>query len=109
MRICIATAKGIASALGAPLIGVSTLDAVAWQLQKGGARGEALVVADAMRKEVYPVRYRLSDEGAVRLEPDTVVKAAEEAAALPDNDALLIACATAFPTKAPCASSPTPS
>ncbi len=91
VRICIATAKGIASALGAPLIGVSTLDAVAWQLQKGGARGEALVVADAMRKEVYPVRYRLSDEGAVRLEPDTVVKAAEEAAALPDNDALLIA------------------
>lgn len=91
VRICIATAKGIASALGAPLIGVSTLDAVAWQLQKGGARGEALVVADAMRKEVYPVRYRLSDEGAVRLEPDTVVKAVEEAAALPDNDALLIA------------------
>ena len=91
VRICIATAKGIASALGAPLIGVSTLDAVAWQLQKGGARGEALVVADAMRKEVYPVHYRLSDEGAVRLEPDRVVKAAEEAAALPDNDALLIA------------------
>ena len=91
VRICIATAKGIASALGAPLIGVSTLDAVAWQLQKGGARGEALVVADAMRKEVYPVRYRLSDEGAVRLEPDRVVKAAEEAAALSDNDALLIA------------------
>ncbi|WP_058985128.1 tRNA (adenosine(37)-N6)-threonylcarbamoyltransferase complex transferase subunit TsaD [Hugonella massiliensis] len=91
VRICIATAKGIASALGAPLIGVSTLDAVAWQLQKGGARGEALVVADAMRKEVYPVRYRLSDEGAVRLEPDRVVKAVEEAAALPVNDALLIA------------------
>jgi N6-L-threonylcarbamoyladenine synthase/protein kinase Bud32 len=91
VRICIATAKGIASALGAPLIGVSTLDAVAWQLQAAGARGEALVVADAMRKEVYPVRYRLADEGAVRLEPDTVVKATEAAAALPDGDGLLIA------------------
>ena len=91
VRICIATAKGIASAFGAPLIGVSTLDAVAWQLQKGGARGEALVVADAMRKEVYPVRYRLDDEGAVRLEPDRVVKAVEEAAALPNSDTLLIA------------------
>ncbi|MCC6108558.1 MAG: tRNA (adenosine(37)-N6)-threonylcarbamoyltransferase complex transferase subunit TsaD [Denitrobacterium sp.] len=91
VRICIATAKGIASALGAPLIGVSTLDAVAWQLQAAGARGEALVLADAMRKEVYPVRYRLADEGAVRLEPDTVVKATEAAAALPDGDGLLIA------------------
>ena len=91
VRICIATAKGIASSLGAPLIGVSTLDAVAWQLQAAGARGEALVVADAMRKEVYPVRYRLADEGAVRLEPDTVVKAAEAAAALPDGENLLIA------------------
>ena len=79
VRIAMATAKGIASALGVGLIGVSTLDAVAWGAQDAGVRGQVAVVADAMRKEVYPVRYLLSDEGASRLEADRVVKA--EAAA----------------------------
>ena len=36
------------------------------------ARG-LLVVADAMRREVYPVEYRLDDEGAVRLTADRVI------------------------------------
>lgn len=31
VRIALATAKGIASALGVPLIGFNTLDAVAWR------------------------------------------------------------------------------
>ncbi|WP_283170130.1 tRNA (adenosine(37)-N6)-threonylcarbamoyltransferase complex transferase subunit TsaD [Curtanaerobium respiraculi] len=94
VRIAIATAKGAASALEVPLVGVSTLDAVAWQLQAAGYRGEALVLADAMRKEVYPVRFRLTDEAAIRLEPDTVVKAAVEAeriGAPSDAPSLLIA------------------
>ena len=56
VRICIASAKGVAQALRVPLVGVSTLDAIAWQLQAAGHRGRALVLADAMRKEVYPVR-----------------------------------------------------
>ena len=38
-------------------------------------RGPVLVVADAMRKEVYPVRFAVSDAGIVRLEADRVVKA----------------------------------
>ena len=75
VRICLATAKGMASALELPLVGVSSLDAVAWGAWKQGARGALLVAADAMRKEVYPVRYSLTDAGVARLEVDRVVKA----------------------------------
>ena len=76
VRIAMATAKGVASALGVGLIGVSTLDAVVWNAWAKGVRGRALVVADAMRHEVYPVRYLVDDAGAHRTEPDSVVKAA---------------------------------
>ena len=67
VRIAMATAKGIASALVVGLVGVSSLDAVAWGVWEFGARGEVAVVADAMRKEVYPVRYLVDDAGAHRL------------------------------------------
>ena len=90
VRIAMATAKGIASALEVGLVGVSSLDAVAWGVWEFGARGEVAVVADAMRKEVYPVRYLVDDAGAHRLEADRVVKAdlaAEE----------LVECDTATP------------
>lgn len=77
VRICVATAKGIASALRVPLVGVSTLDAVAWGAWLACKRGDLVVVADAMRKELYPVRYKLSDEGIERLDADSVIKAQE--------------------------------
>lgn len=82
VRIAMATAKGVASASGVGLIGVSTLDAVAWNAWAKGVRGRALVVADAMRHEVYPVRYLVDDAGAHRTEPDSVVKAAAAAESL---------------------------
>ncbi len=79
VRIGVATAKGLACGLAAPLYGVSTLDAVAWRAWHAGVRGRLGVVADAMRKEVYPVRYVLDDAGVTRLEPDTVAKPAQVA------------------------------
>lgn len=88
VRIALATAKGIASALEVGLVGVSSLDAVAWGAWKAAERGELLVVADAMRREVYRVEYRLDDEGAVRLTADRVIKAeafAEELDGQPDR------------------------
>lgn len=91
VRICMATAKGMAEALEVPLVGVSTLDAIAWGLQLAGIRGEALVVADAMRREVYPVRYNLIDTGIVRCNADAVVKAQDLAEELPASDTLVIA------------------
>lgn len=99
VRICMATAKGIASALEVPLYGASTLDAVAWNAWAEGVRGRTLVVADAMRKEVYPALFELDGEGARRLTSDAVVKAADAAAWVgraeqeafgPSNGALLI-------------------
>lgn len=75
VRIAMATAKGIASALGVGLIGVSSLDAVAWNAQAEGVRGRLAVVADAMRREVYPVRYVLDDRGVRRTEADRVMEA----------------------------------
>ena len=79
VRVAMATAKGIASALEVPLVGVSSLDAVAWNAWAAGERGPLSVVADAMRKEVYPVRYLLNDTGIERLEADRVVKAEDAA------------------------------
>lgn len=75
VRIALATAKGVAHALGVALVGVSTLDAIAWGAWDGGVRGMGAVVADAMRQEVYPVRFRLHEAGVQRLETDVVIKA----------------------------------
>lgn len=75
VRIALSTAKGMASALAVPLYGISSLDVVAWNLWDSGIRGDCLVLADAMRKEVYPVRYCVDEEGVTRRDADTVVKA----------------------------------
>jgi len=77
VRICMATAKGVAMALEVGLYGVSTPDAVAWRLWADGVRGRVAVVADAMRKEVYPVRYVISEAGITRGNSDVVMKAAD--------------------------------
>lgn len=77
VRICMASAKGIAIGLDLPLFGVSTADAQAWQQWDLGVRGSVVVVGDAMRKEVYPVRYMLTDGGVERLNTDFVMKAAK--------------------------------
>ncbi|MGI6215989.1 MAG: tRNA (adenosine(37)-N6)-threonylcarbamoyltransferase complex transferase subunit TsaD [Coriobacteriales bacterium] len=79
VRIGVATAKGIASGLGCPLYGASTLDAVAWEAWAKGFRGHLGVVNDALRKEVYPVRYEVDDSGIERLDPDNVDKPAAAA------------------------------
>lgn len=77
VRIAMATAKGIASALEVGLVGVSTQEAIAWGAQAAGLRGRLLVASDAMRKEIYPAFFQLSDGGVQRLSPDVVVKAGE--------------------------------
>lgn len=92
VRIALACAKGIASALEVGLVGVSSLDAVAWGAWKASERGSLLVVADAMRREVYPVEYRLSDAGVERVTADRVIKAdafAEELSATSASDRLI--------------------
>jgi N6-L-threonylcarbamoyladenine synthase len=95
VRIGVATAKGLACGLEAPLHGTSTLDAVAWGLWARGVRGVAGVVGDAMRREVYPGLYRLTDAGAERLfASEAVCKAADAAglwASRPDAASIVLA------------------
>lgn len=81
VRIAMATAKGMANALEVPLYGVSSLDAVAWNIQVNKRYGHLLVAADAMRQEVYPVEFILDEAGITRLGADSVVKAEEAAVA----------------------------
>lgn len=66
VRIGVATAKGLARACNIPLYAISTLDAVAYTRFLEGVRGNLCVLDDAMRKEVYPGLYTLTDEGVTR-------------------------------------------
>lgn len=82
VRIALATAKGIATALQLPIVGINTLEAVAWRAWAAGTRGHIFVVADAMRQEIYPFLCESTEDGIKRLSPDKVLKAekcAEEA------------------------------
>ena len=55
LRVGMATAAAFADALGVPVHGVCSLDAIAREV---GADRELLVVTDARRREVYWARYR---------------------------------------------------
>lgn len=79
VRIAVATAKGLAHGWGVPLVGLGTLDAVAWRF----AEHEGLVgiVGDAMRGEVYPCTFRCGDGRVERLDAYRVMRPAEVAAA----------------------------
>ena len=86
VRIGMATAKGLAQGLGAPLVAVPTLDAVAFgalrAASEAGAGDSVAVVGDAMRQEVFAVRYRSGPAGALRLDPFAALKPADVARAL---------------------------
>ncbi|NLE79290.1 MAG: tRNA (adenosine(37)-N6)-threonylcarbamoyltransferase complex dimerization subunit type 1 TsaB [Rhodococcus sp.] len=70
LRVGMATAAAFADALGIPVHGVCSLDAIAVQV---GSDRDLLVVTDARRREVYWARY----SGGVRIEGPGVVKPAE--------------------------------
>ncbi|MDH7480056.1 MAG: tRNA (adenosine(37)-N6)-threonylcarbamoyltransferase complex dimerization subunit type 1 TsaB, partial [Syntrophomonadaceae bacterium] len=61
LRIGIATAKGLAQALGVPLVGVPTLDALALNL--AGSAGLICPILDARKGEIYTALYRSPHPG----------------------------------------------
>ncbi len=70
LRVGLVTARTLALALGVPVHGVSSLDAVALRAVEtlGLAEGaEVLVVADARRREVYWARYRVTAVAGIEL------------------------------------------
>jgi len=71
LRIAVATAQGLAHGLDRPLIGVSTLDAMAAALAPAAENNEIYPVIDAKRQEVFTAGYdshgrRLTDYRALR-------------------------------------------
>lgn len=62
LRVGMATAAAFADALGLPVHGVCSLDALAARVRASGATGTLVVVTDARRREAYHARY--SPEGA---------------------------------------------
>ncbi len=68
LRVGMATAAAYGHALGIPVHGVCSLDAIG-----GHTTGEVLVVTDARRREVYWARYR----GGVRIEGPGVAAAVD--------------------------------
>ncbi len=83
LRVGLVTAVTMGHALGIPVHGVCSLDALAEQAlaQSSPDVAELLVATDARRKEVYWARYARGDDGPVALGEPAVDRPAE----LPDD------------------------
>ncbi|NGQ96061.1 tRNA (adenosine(37)-N6)-threonylcarbamoyltransferase complex dimerization subunit type 1 TsaB [Brevibacillus sp. SYP-B805] len=72
VRIGVATAKSMAWALGIPVVGVSSLQAVA--MNAAGFSGGIVPMFDARRGQVYTGGYRTQEDGSVALAlPERIV------------------------------------
>ncbi len=85
LRVGMATAAAYAHALGVPVYGVCSLDVIGQD-----TTGDALVVTDARRREVYWARYRdgVRVDGPAVNAPADVPAGAEAVAGSPDHAAL---------------------
>jgi tRNA threonylcarbamoyl adenosine modification protein YeaZ len=86
LRVGMATASAYGHALGIPVYGVCSLDAIG-----GQTSGQVLVVTDARRREIYWARYRdgVRTEGpAVSAPADVDPGPAQSAAGSPEHAAL---------------------
>ncbi|WP_343571636.1 tRNA (adenosine(37)-N6)-threonylcarbamoyltransferase complex dimerization subunit type 1 TsaB [Mycobacterium sp.] len=86
LRVGMATASAYGHALGIPVYGVCSLDAIG-----GQTNGEVLVVTDARRREIYWARYRDGvrvDGPAVSAPADVVAGRAQSVAGSPDHAGL---------------------
>ena len=90
LRIGIATAKGLAFALGLPLFGVSTLDALASHVFPG--KGDLVCpLLDARKSQVYMACYQYGGPGEIeRISPYRVIFPEELNAFLPDSHRVLL-------------------
>ncbi|MGD8991449.1 MAG: tRNA (adenosine(37)-N6)-threonylcarbamoyltransferase complex dimerization subunit type 1 TsaB [Desulfobacterales bacterium] len=83
LRIGIATIKGLASAVDKPVVGLSTLETLAWQC---GAQTRLICpLLDARKAEVYAATYRFNNDCLIRetaacaVNPEAFVRGIREA------------------------------
>ncbi len=90
LRVGIAAAKAAAHALRVPMIGISSLDLLAWPLRHTDR--ELVAVIDARRGEVFHARYRPTPGGLQRLTEPEVTEPDDLRADLEavDGDYLLV-------------------
>lgn len=88
LRIGMATVKGLATAAGKPLYGVSTLDVIAAGCTGGGRL--ICAVLDARKKEVYTAFYRCDDLGIPRRVSEIAVLAPEKLVELISEPVLMV-------------------
>jgi tRNA threonylcarbamoyl adenosine modification protein YeaZ len=88
LRVGMATAAAYGHALGIPVHGVCSLDAIG--IETAAAPGEVLVVTDARRREVYWARYRdgVRIDGPAVDAPADVPADADAVAGSPEHGAL---------------------
>lgn len=84
LRVGIAAAKAMAHALRVPMIGISSLDLLAWPLRHSDR--ELVAVVDARRGEVFHARYRPTPGGVQRLTEPEVTSPVELRAELQASD-----------------------
>jgi tRNA threonylcarbamoyladenosine biosynthesis protein TsaB len=87
LRIGMATAKGLATAAGKPLLGVSTLDSLAARCVSSSL---ICAVLDARKKEVYAAFYRRNDNGFSERISDMMVITPEKLAGIIREPVLLV-------------------
>ena len=75
VRIGVATVKGLAFASGKPCIGVSTLEALAYNLRSH--KGIIVPVMNARRSQVYTAIFESDGNDIVRLLPDSAIAISE--------------------------------
>ncbi len=71
LRVGIATANGLAQALGKPMVAVSSLDLLAHAYKHAGT--DIVAVIDARRSEVYAARYEIRGDEIRRVMEPTVL------------------------------------
>jgi len=94
LRVGLATARGLAVAAGKPLIGVTTLEAIAWPVRQEAKDGAAIIATfDARRNEAYLQCFAAS--GASITEP-ALVSLDEVAAHVPDQALICVGTGSAL-------------
>lgn len=90
LRVGVAAAKAMAHALRVPMIGISSLDLLAWPVRH--TTREIVAVVDARRGEVFHARYRPTPGGVQRIAGPEVSTPTELRAELQatDTDFLLV-------------------